>query len=372
MILKGLNRKEEPIQVEIQGNIITKVTPLPIEEKNKLSNYIIPGFIDIHTHGGYNTDFTDASEEATRKYLRNLSKEGTTSILHASITTPKDNLMKSIKVARYVMDHPKNDEVRYLGINIEGNYLNKAKKGAHKESLLEPLNIKDIDMLSSENNIKLFSYAAENCDPSVTKHLVEKGITPSLAHSIATDEEVMTHFKAGLRGVTHTFNAMATFHHRNPTAIVTALTEDEIYTEIIVDGIHVHPRVVNLLYRSKPANKILIISDSAPAKGCPDGIYQFGELQIKKIGNKIVLADGSSLAGSIANMHLCFTNFLKFTNATLEEASMMTSTNQATYLKLDKLGEIKEGFFADILVLDKNYNILKTIANGNVLYEKNN
>ena len=96
MILKGLNRKKEPIEVEIQGNIITRVTALPSEEKNQLSNYIIPGFIDIHTHGGYNTDFTDAKEESTRKYLRSLPKEGTTSILHASITTPKSCFADSI------------------------------------------------------------------------------------------------------------------------------------------------------------------------------------------------------------------------------------------------------------------------------------
>ena len=370
MILKGLNRKHEPIKIEIEGNIITKVTPLPSEEKNNLTQYIIPGFIDIHTHGGYNTDFVDANEEHTRTYLRKLPAEGTTSILHASITTEKDNLIKSIAVAKEVMDNPREDEIRYLGINIEGNYLNKAKKGAHKESLLEPLNIADIDELSSLNNIRMVSFAVENCSTDVTKHLVEKGIIPSLAHSTATDEELMRHVRVGLKGITHTFNALTPFNHREPHAIVTALIEDQLYTEIIVDGIHVHPRVVQLLYRSKPIDKILIISDSAPAKGCPDGIFQFGELEIKKTGDTITLLDGTSLAGSIANMHLCFTNFLKFTDATLEEVSMMTSTNQATYLGLEKLGDIKEGYLADVLVLDKDYNLLKTISNGNVLYEK--
>ena len=359
MILKGLNRKQEPIEVHIEGKLITKVIPLPSEEKNQLSQYLIPGFIDIHTHGGYNTDFIDANEEHTRKYLRSLPQEGTTSIIHASITTPKDNLMKSIEVARKVMDNPKEDEIRYLGINIEGNYLNKAKKGAHKESLLEPLNIPDIDRFTALNNIRMISYAAENCDTSVTEHVVKKGVIPSLAHSIATDEELMKHVNVGLKGITHTFNALAAFNHRDPHAIVTALIEDQLYTEVIVDGIHVHPRVIDLLYRSKPIDKILIITDSAPPKGCPDGLYKFGELQIKKEGNTIMLADGSSLAGSIANMHLCFTNFLNFTNATLEEVSMMTSTNQAKYLKLHNIGEIKENYFADILVLDSEYNILK-------------
>lgn len=370
MKLKGLNRKNELIEVTIDGDTISSVEILDDNLKTGDENYIIPGFIDVHTHGGYGTDFADNDEESTRKYLRELPKEGTTSIVHATITTEKDNLISSIKVAKNVQDNPKDDEVRYLGVNIEGNFLNPVKKGAHKEELLEPLTIENVDLLSQEGNIRMISHAIELSTPETTAHMVSKGIIPSAAHTVATGEEVDQHLAKGLKATTHTFNAMPTFNHRGDHIINRALTEDDLFTEVIVDGIHVHPQIVKLLYKIKPLDKILIITDSAPVKGMPDGDYMFGELEIYKVGDTIKTKIDDSLAGSIANMHLCFKNFIKFTGASLEEASIMTSTNQAKYLGINNLGEIKEGYLADILVLDKELEIVETIANGNSLYKK--
>lgn len=368
MKIKGLNRTNEPIEITIEEGIITNVTTLDSAEG--IDQYIIPGFIDIHTHGGYGTDFADCSAESTRKYLRKLPQEGTTSIVHATITTEYDNLLNSIDVAREIMDNPKEDEIRYLGVNIEGNFLNKAKKGAHKEELLVPLTKEHVDQLIANGAVKMISAAYENSTTEVIKHMVDKNVIPSLAHSIATGEQTESFVDAGLKGITHMFNAMPTFAHREDWSINRAMSDDRIFTELIVDGIHVHPQVVKLLYKIKPLEKMLIITDSAPAKGMPDGDYMFGELEIYKVGDTIKTKIDDSLAGSIANMHLCFTNFIKFTGCTLEEASIMTSTNQAKYLGIEKLGEIKEGYHADILVLDKELNIKETISKGNTLYRR--
>ncbi len=369
MIIKGLNRKHEPIEVHIEDNLITKVIKLDSDEG--LNDYIIPGFIDIHTHGGYGTDFADCSEEATRKYLRMLPEEGTTSIVHATITTEYNNLLNSIQIAKEVMMNPKSDEVRYLGVNIEGNFLNKAKKGAHKEELLVPLEKKHVDDLKSTGAVKMISAAYENCEDGVVEYVVGNNIIPSLAHSIATGQQTEKFVDAGLKGITHMFNAMPSFAHREDHSTNRALTDDRIWTEVIVDGIHVNENNVKLLYKIKPLEKILVITDSAPAKGMPDGDYKFGELDIYKVGNTIRTKIDDSLAGSIADMHSCFVNFKKFTGCTLEEASIATSTNQAKYLGVDNLGEIKEGYLADILILDDELNIKQTISNGNVLYERN-
>ncbi len=370
MKIKGLNRKGDLIEVTIEGNLIKSVEILPEDQKTGDENYIIPGFIDVHTHGGYGTDFADNSEESTRKYLRELPKEGTTSIVHATITTDKENLLSSIKVAKNVQENPKEDEIRYLGVNIEGNYLNPIKKGAHKESLLEPLTKDEVDFLNVEGNIRMISHAIELSNPETTEYMVSKGIIPSAAHTVATGEETLSHIKAGLKGITHTFNAMPAFQHREDWIINRALTEDELYTEVIVDGIHVDPNVVKLLYKAKPTNKVLIITDSAPVKGMPDGDYMFGELEIYKVGDVIKTKIDDSLAGSITNMHSCFKNFIEFTGCSIEEASIMTSTNQAEYLGIDNIGDIKEGFLADILILDKELEIVETIANGNSLYKR--
>ncbi len=377
MILQGLNRRNKPIEVHIENGIITKVIEKAIDlsdidacKDNSCDNYIIPGFIDIHTHGGYGTDFADNSEESTRKYLRNLAKEGTTSIVHATITTEYENLLSCIEVAKHVMDNPKDDEVRYLGVNIEGNFLNKAKKGAHKEELLVPLLKKHVEDLSANGAVKMISAAYENAEDGVIELMNKKGIIASLAHSIATGEQTQSFVDKGLKGITHMFNAMPAFNHRDDVSTNRALSNDDIYTEIIVDGIHVNREVINLLYKVKPINKILIITDSAPAKGMPDGDYKFGELDIYKDGDMIKTKLDNALAGSIANMHLCFKNFINYTNCTLEEASIATSTNQAEYLGIDDIGDIKVGYKADILILDKEYNIKQTISNGKVLWER--
>ncbi len=368
MIIKGLNREQQPIEVHIENGIITKV--IELDSSEGINEYIIPGFIDIHTHGGYGTDFADCDEESTRKYLRELPKEGTTSIVHATITTEYDNLLKSIEVAKTVMDNPKEDEIRYLGVNIEGNFLNKAKKGAHKEELLVPIMKHHVEDLTKAGAVKMVSAAYENAEDGVIELLKEKGVIASLAHSIATGEETERFVDSGLKGITHMYNAMPQFKHREDYSINRAMTDDRLYTEIIVDGIHAHPQNIKLLYKIKPLDKILIITDSAPVKGMPDGDYFFGELEIYKVGDTIKTKIDDSLAGSIANMHLCFKNFMEFTGCSLSEASQLTSTNQAKYLGLEKIGDIKEGYEADILILDKDHNINKTISKGNVLYER--
>lgn len=371
MIIKGLNRKNELIEIEINENIIQRVKKLDQSKKIGNEDYIIPGFIDIHTHGGYGTDFSDASEENTRKYLRKLAIEGTTSIVHATITTPKKNLKECLKIARKVMDNPREREARYLGINIEGNYLNPLKKGAHKVELFEPLTISEVDFLNEFNNIKMISFAIELAKPEVTRHIKNLGINPSAAHTMANGKDVIEHLNAGLIGATHTFNAMPVFNHRSDSIINRALTEDEIYTELISDGIHVHPNVVKLLYKIKPKDKILIITDSSPVKGMPDGDYKFGEIMVYKKDNLIRTKSDDSLAASLASMHECFIKFIKFTGCSIEEASIFTSTNQAKYLGINNLGEIKEQYLADILILDNStLEIKKTISNGKITYEK--
>lgn len=367
--IKGLCKKGNGIELTIDGDRITNIEMLDSTEG--LDQYIIPGFIDIHTHGGYGYDFVDDSEESIRAYLREVAKEGTTSIVQATVTTEYDNLLRCLDHARVVMDNPKDDEVRYLGVNIEGNFLNKAKKGAHKEELLVPLTKKHVDELTNNGVVKMISAAYETAGVEVVEYVKSKGVIPSLAHSIATGEETEAFVEAGLKGITHMFNAMPAFAHREDHSINRGMSMDQLYTELIVDGVHIHPEVVKLLYKVKPLNRLLVITDSVGAKGMPDGDYKLGELDIVKKGDRINTKIDGSLAGSIANMHMCFINIMKFTGCSLEEASIMTSSNQARYLGMDdELGKLMPGYYADIVILDKDYNVKETISKGNSLYVK--
>lgn len=370
MILKGLNRKKEPIEVKIEKNEIVEVKNLSSSEG--LDTYILPGFIDNHAHGGYGHDFTDASKDSTKEYLDAITQEGVTATTHTSITTTKSNLIKSCEVAKKLIKKNCWEGAKLLGVHIEGNYLSVEKRGAHKAELLEPLTIKEVDKLikASGNNLTTISYAIENSDVKTTKYISSKGIIPSVAHSIARDKEMVDHMKYGLKAVTHTFNAMTGAEHRNPGIVTSALLEDDLYTEIISDGHHVSPRSIKLLYKNKPTDKILIITDSVSPKGMPNGEYKLGELLALKQDDIITLVDGSTLAGSISKFDGNFRNFIKFTGCTLEEASMMSSTNQAKMHGLKKNGYIEKGYLADITILDEKLNVIKTIVEGKVVYEK--
>lgn len=370
MVLKGLNRKKEPIEVTIEKNKIVKVEKLTTKEN--LDNYILPGFIDNHAHGGYGYDFTDASVESTKKYLKEITQEGVTATAHTSITTTKSNLIDSCKVAKKVINNQPKDGAKILGVHIEGNYLSVEKKGAHKAELLETLTIPEVKKLikASGNNLITISYAIEKVDPKTTQFVKSKGIIPSVAHSIANDDKVLEHMKEGLCSTTHTFNAMTGVDHRNPGIATTALLEDDLYTEIISDGHHVSPRIIKLLYKNKPVDKILIITDAVPPKGLPNGEYKLGELTALKQDDIITLLDKKTLAGSISKFDGNFRNFIKFTGCTLEEASIMSSTNQAKMHGLKNNGYIKEGYLADITILDKDLNVVQTIVEGRTVYEK--
>jgi len=180
---------------------------------------------------------------------------------------------------------------------------------------------------------------------------------------------VQDHIEYGLKSVTHTFNAMTGLTHRNPGVATSALLEDELYTEIISDGYHVDPRMIKLLYKNKPKDKMLLITDAVPPKGLSDGPHPLGELTAYKKGDIITLEDGT-LAGSISDFIGNFKKFIKYTGCSLEEASIMSSTNQAKLHNLNKNGYIRKGYYADIVILDKDLNVQKTIVNGKIVYEK--
>jgi N-acetylglucosamine-6-phosphate deacetylase len=329
---------------------------------------ITPGLIDQHIHGGYGVDFNKASVEEIITLTKKLPKHGITSIVATVMTDSEENIKQQIKEISAAMENMrKKPEIssKILGIHLEGPFLNPDFKGIHPANyILEPN--KENYKKFENNNIKIVSYAPEldkNLD--FTKYLVKKNVIPSAGHSKATHEELKTAVNAGLKQVTHLFNAMPQLHHRNPGILGEALVNDEVYTEVIADNKHLHPIILDLILRTKPKSKIIFISDSLPLNQSLEDSIIFGGQKIYRKNHQAVNENGT-FAGSLSFLDenlrkniekISFSDFLMF-----------SSLNPAKNLGLTTKGFIDKGFDADLVLWDENFRLKQTIISGEIAY----
>ncbi|XMB87111.1 N-acetylglucosamine-6-phosphate deacetylase [Mycoplasmatota bacterium WC44] len=331
---------------------------------------ILPGFIDFHIHGSNGSDVMDCTHESLETMVVNLPSDGTTSFLATTLTMELYVIKNAIK---NIVDY-KSDKLgaNLIGIHLEGPFINNKFKGAQNEKyLLEPsVDIMEELLAIASGRVKAMTYAVEKADLNFTRYLKENNIVPSVGHSSATMSEVLEHSKVGLSNITHMHNGQSPHHHRNPGVVSAGLFSDDIYSELIVDGVHLHPDTVRLVLKVKGRDKILLISDSMMAKGLENGIYSLGGLEVAKNDTEVRTESGS-LAGSILKLNVAVKNMIEFTGCSLNDISVMTSLNQAKLLGLDDfLGKVEKGYNADLVILDDDYSIYKTICNGIEVYSK--
>ena len=353
-ILKGLSDENIPIEVTIENSKISNVK----KSSHNFKDYIIPGFIDRHIHGGFGSDFMDANLNSINNLLSKLPSQGTTSIFYTSITAPDNDIKNAVEVLDKYLKEPNIKNTQVLGYHIEGPYINESKKGAHNEKLFKPLNKKEVEkLLSWTKNISTITYAIENSSKDITKYLKKNNIEPSVGHSTASSTLTDEHIQKGLSHCTHVHNAMSGYGHRidNMGIVNSAYYNDDVYAEIIVDGIHVDKNVVKTLYKSKPVSKIIAVTDAIRPAGLKDGMYESAGLNIYKKGN-LIKTERGEIAGSSQTMIGNFNNLIEFTGCTIKEAVLMTSTNVAHSMNIKNKGLLKEGYDADIIILTKNKN----------------
>jgi len=328
--------------------------------------YLVPGFIDQHIHGAAGFDFMDGDFEALNGISKALLKEGTTSFLGTTMTQSFDNIEKAV----YNLVPQKLDGANLLGVHLEGPFINKVFKGAQPEQYIVPADLDLFKKWNKHNNIKIVSLAVENDkDYQLTKYAKENNIIVSQAHTNATFEESNKGVQYGAKGFTHAYNAMSKLHHRDIGVVGTMLLNNNAYAELICDGIHVSPSAVRLLYKNKGRDNLILITDSMRAKYLPDGKSELGGQEVFVKNNEARLADGS-LAGSILKMNDAVKNVMDFAATTIVDAVYMASTNPARNLGLKTKGLIKEGYDADLTVLDDKFQVVMTIVGGKVLYER--
>lgn len=322
---------------------------------------ILPGFIDIHTHGYGGHNASRPTVDGLNVWASNMLNEGVTSFL---ATTGTQSYEKNIKALELIADFIENDNkvgAEVIGINVEGNFINKKHRGAQElETIVKP----DISVLkdyiqASKNHIKSIICAVEFDEAYLfTKYASDHGISVSVGHSGATFKEVKDALAYGLSGATHTGNGMRGIHHREPAVFGAAIRLDELYAEVIVDGMHLHYDIVNIIGRLKGKDKLVLVTDSSSYKD-----YQ----AIEEGYNRIVNPDGSirtaegNLSGSSLKFNEGVYNAINYADLDFVTVINAATINPANYLNIgNKKGLLKVNYDSDIIVCDDDFNIIET------------
>ncbi|AID00771.1 N-acetylglucosamine-6-phosphate deacetylase [Staphylococcus xylosus] len=345
---------------EYQGDLTT------IDVKGQ---HVLPGFIDIHMHGGYGEDAMDASFEGLKHLSESLLSEGTTSFLATTMTQSDENIIKALKnIADYQEQQDSLNAASIVGIHLEGPFISEYKVGAQNPAYVQRPSVEKVQQFQeiANNQIKVMTFAPEVEGADETLSTLHDQINFSIGHTVATFDEVNEAVAQGAKHVTHLYNAGTPFEHRNPGLSGAAWLNDELSTESIVDGIHSHPASVKIAYKQKGNKRFFLITDAMRAKGMPDGEYDLGGQNVVVKGSEARLASGA-LAGSILKMNEGLKNLIAYTGASLDDLWRVTSLNQAIALKIeDDKGSIAIGKDADIVVVDDDIQVLTTIKSGKV------
>lgn len=333
---------------------------------------VVPGMIDIHIHGVNGADTMDATREALHTMTGTLPKEGTTSFLATTMTEASDAIEKALAAtADYMSNHQRGGQAEILGLHLEGPFINADKAGAQPLHRIQKPNVevfKNWHALSGEN-IKLVTLAPElDAEYELIRYLKENGIVASVGHSNATYDQVGKAIDAGLSHVTHLFNQMSGLHHREPGIVGASFLRKELMVELISDGIHVRPEVVQLAFDQITDERLILITDSMRAKCLKNGQYDLGGQMVTVKDGKALL-DEDTLAGSVLKMRDAFTNIQEFTTGDMRSAIKMTAENPARQLNVfDRKGSLAPRKDADIVILDKNKDVYTTICKGKIAY----
>lgn len=327
---------------------------------------VIPGLIDIHTHGAVGVDVNGADADALKRIGAFFAGNGTTSWLASVLTDTKEQTEWCIDQF-LSWDQSAADAAQLLGLHLEGPFLAKEYKGAMPEHLLQKPNADLIREYQerARGNIRYLTVSPElEGAAELIPELGKLGIVTAIGHSGADYETAMQAIRAGAACSTHTGNAMRLLHQHEP-AILGAALESDIYCEMICDGLHLHPGIVRLWLKIKGTERMVAITDSIMAAGLPDGMYHLGVNEVVVKDGDARLADGGARAGSTLTLDQALRNVLKFTGRPLEEILPVFTENPARLIGVyDRKGSIEDGKDADIVILDENLRAEKVFLRG--------
>jgi len=361
--------------VAVENGLIAKVSAAPLEggQTVDLTGKILSaGFIDIHIHGASGQDTNEATADGFRTIARTLASRGVTSFLPTTLACPPQTLRRALETVRIARGFA--DGANIVGAHLESNFISPAFKGAQPEdNIFTPLSAQGEEtkkiIAEFRDTVKIITVAPEVAGvPELISWLKKLGIISSLGHSAANYDEAVSGIRAGATHATHLFNAMPPLHHRNPGLVGAVLESKKVFTEIICDGLHVHPAVLATVFKTKSLHAVPVTD---ALRGCAPGhdSFDFG-------GRKVTVKDGyarlenGTIAGSVAGMD----GMLKLLKGKLgfstAAALRQISAVPAKALKLKDRGEIRAGLRADFAVLDAGLNVCRTIVCGRTVWER--
>jgi N-acetylglucosamine-6-phosphate deacetylase len=371
-----LERIEQPLLL-LEDGVIAEVSSRGLREVPtdcRMVDFgdavLAPGFVDIHVHGGAGHDVMEPDPAALPAVERLLAAHGVSSYLPTTVTAPVDATLTALEQlanAIEVAENKPSDELRArpLGIHLEGPFISHARRGAHPpENLLPPtVNAFELFWQAARGHIRVMTIAPElDGALEVIREAVRRGVCVSLGHSDADLNAARAAVAAGARHATHTFNAMRPLGHRDPGIVGEVLTNSALTADIIADGVHLDPTIVQLFLRAKGPEAAVLITDGTAATGMPEGRYRLGSFEVEVKDGRCLA--GGKLAGSVLTMDSAVRNVMQFSQCRLQDAVRLATRNPARVSDLTGRGTLEAGAVADLVVLEPDGQVRSTIIHG--------
>ncbi|MGV9286697.1 N-acetylglucosamine-6-phosphate deacetylase [Streptomyces sp. NPDC003719] len=350
-------------RVVVDGTRIADTAPPDAETVDLAGHWVVPGFVDIHNHGGGGASFTGGTAEDILKGVHTHRLHGTTTVVASAVTGDLDFLARRAGVLAELAQ-----QGDIAGIHFEGPFISPCRKGAHDEELLRDPDPAEVRKLidAAHGHARMMTLATElpgGLDS--VRLLTEHGVIAAVGHTDATYEQTLQAIDAGATVATHLFNAMPPLGHRSPGPITALLEDERITVELINDGTHLHPAALQLAFHHAGASRVAFITDAMDAAGFGDGRYMLGPMEVEVADGVARLVEGGSIAGSTLTLDRAFKRAVTVDGLPVEDVVAAISANPARLLGLaDRVGSLEPGRDADLVVLDAGFDLVGVMRRG--------